>query len=886
MSANGCSTSTGNIANNVFGNKNISGSIILKSKNNSQKRSANTIIKAHDNVAENEGYKMILPSTKGTAEQVLKIDSVTNNLLNLSWGEGGGGGGGGGSTTLAGLTDVSNTTPSDGQALAYNSSASQWQPRSILSSTSIVGLNLLAQANYWVVAGDSSERSHNYTLQQSGSITVSQDSDNYKYFVTDSSTKFYFIDASSNNAAIPQTTQTSSYAFVVDFDNNGSGSGDVNVLQQRNTEQYSDGNYSHQIIFFDRNGTGVKINGNLLYNNHLPGSGAYGGVFSLGTQSTGSRKMYVITVEPNPSNTSQEKTSLYEIQSNGNVQLLGTDTDEDTYTGTPNTENYIILGSGDTNSATRWYGLAAWPRTLSSFEISLLSESLLLQPKSNYASNLSISSTTPSDGQALVYDATSEEWQPGTVGSTLTVQDEGSSLATAATTLNFTGENVTASGTGATKTINITSDTYSQYSLETSQFSLLSGLTFHSGDFSKFFSNSNGNGEFVRFSLSSYPQSFTWTPHSNEVYYPLTKVVMWTRNSSPTNDIEMFPRQFKIYGRPNAGSSTGETEIGNIILSSQPSRSDNLLISSAAVNSVINTNKVVYNQYRIEIYENNSSSFSNRPLIGELRFYRPSSVQQYGNELTNWTENEAGHIIPSENSSYDIGSAEKKVRHLYLSSNSLNIGDVVLSSEGNDIKIGDNKLVKVTSSPNTGQVLVYNSSNQWVPGLPAMPFFELFGLADSKTFNSEDYLTIVDSSGSTDVNMSGTSFGINKYGTDVPTTSDSVELLQDAVYKIDYSISLNYHSDVRFVYLQFKGASSADGTYSTVRTSVVNTYDDITNSLDYSILSGSVLYSTTSTNRFVKFYLKRNSTVKIHSNSDTDTDISSVYNSIIFQRIK
>ena len=146
---------------------------------------------------------------------------------------------------------------------------------------------------------------------------------------------------------------------------------------------------------------------------------------------------------------------------------------------------------------------------------------VIITTKSNYASNLSIFKA-PSDGQALVYDATSEEWQPGTVGSTLTVQDEGSSLATAATTLNFTGENVTASGTGATKTINITSDTYSQYSLETSQFSLLSGLTFDDGDFSNFFSNSNGNGEFIRFSLSSYPQSFTWTPHSNEVYYPLT----------------------------------------------------------------------------------------------------------------------------------------------------------------------------------------------------------------------------------------------------------------------------------------------------------------------------------------------------------------------------
>ena len=41
-------------------------------------------------------------------------------------------------------------------------------------------------------------------------------------------------------------------------------------------------------------------------------------------------------------------------------------------------------------------------------------------------------------------------------GSSLTIQEEGSSLSTAATTLNFVGSGVTASGTGATKTITVT----------------------------------------------------------------------------------------------------------------------------------------------------------------------------------------------------------------------------------------------------------------------------------------------------------------------------------------------------------------------------------------------------------------------------------------------
>jgi hypothetical protein len=52
-------------------------------------------------------------------------------------------------------------------------------------------------------------------------------------------------------------------------------------------------------------------------------------------------------------------------------------------------------------------------------------------------------------------------WYAGQVGgggsSGITIQDEGTPLATLATTLNFVGSGVTASGTGATKTITVTS---------------------------------------------------------------------------------------------------------------------------------------------------------------------------------------------------------------------------------------------------------------------------------------------------------------------------------------------------------------------------------------------------------------------------------------------
>ena len=63
------------------------------------------------------------------------------------------------------------------------------------------------------------------------------------------------------------------------------------------------------------------------------------------------------------------------------------------------------------------------------------------------------------DGKVLSYDhaTTSFKWASSAAGSTLTIQDEGSTLTTDATTLNFVGTGVTASGTGATKTITINS---------------------------------------------------------------------------------------------------------------------------------------------------------------------------------------------------------------------------------------------------------------------------------------------------------------------------------------------------------------------------------------------------------------------------------------------
>ena len=64
-----------------------------------------------------------------------------------------------------------------------------------------------------------------------------------------------------------------------------------------------------------------------------------------------------------------------------------------------------------------------------------------------------LNTSSASSGQILGWNGSDFAWQAD--GGSLTVQDEGSALSTAATTLNFVGAGVTASGTGATKTITI-----------------------------------------------------------------------------------------------------------------------------------------------------------------------------------------------------------------------------------------------------------------------------------------------------------------------------------------------------------------------------------------------------------------------------------------------
>ena len=71
------------------------------------------------------------------------------------------------------------------------------------------------------------------------------------------------------------------------------------------------------------------------------------------------------------------------------------------------------------------------------------------------------------------------------------------------------------------------------------------------------------------------------------------------------------------------------------------------------------------------------------------------------------------HIIPSANAAYDLGSAEYKIRHLFLSDNSLTIGDTVFSEQNIDrsmeIYLNEDAPSSSTDSGKKGDVRVVDN---------------------------------------------------------------------------------------------------------------------------------------------------------------------------------
>jgi len=106
----------------------------------------------------------------------------------------------------------------------------------------------------------------------------------------------------------------------------------------------------------------------------------------------------------------------------------------------------------------------------------------------------------------------------------------------------------------------------------------------------------------------------------------------------------------------------------------------------------------------------------------------PSGIKSAGGEIqcTDTNISVSGHYIPDTNSAYDLGSAEYKIRHLYLSSNSVFIGDNKLSTAADELVFtrADETVVKSclveepapadSSAPGKKGQISVSDDNEWL----------------------------------------------------------------------------------------------------------------------------------------------------------------------------
>jgi len=141
-------------------------------------------------------------------------------------------------------------------------------------------------------------------------------------------------------------------------------------------------------------------------------------------------------------------TGTSSLSGTGTIDLTGAGSkirfDFSGYGSLPTAATYVGMYAYDSTGNRPYYSSGAgWVR--------------VLDENSSVSAHTDVNITGVADGNVLTWSSAQGRFNAAAPsgGSSLTIQEEGSSLSTAATTLNFVGSNITASGTGATKTITV-----------------------------------------------------------------------------------------------------------------------------------------------------------------------------------------------------------------------------------------------------------------------------------------------------------------------------------------------------------------------------------------------------------------------------------------------
>ena len=368
-------------------------------------------------------------------------------------------------TQIEALSNVSPTQAANGQVLVYNSSASEWQPGTVTTGgiqvgggvTTLLGLNDVPGT--YVGEGNQFLR---VKSAEDGIEFVTPSTDN----ITEGSTNLFYTDG--RVATYLSTNSYATQSFV-----------NAAITTKDNTDEITEG--SSNLYFTDARAD-ARI------------------AAATTADLTEGANLYFTNARADARISAASLTALGDVDTvvagdNGKILYYDHSTtsfkwkvDSATPSGYNNTNwddayawgNHASAGYITSVPAQSFASLTGKPTTIGGYGITDLNASInvhlnqsnptagyvLSWNGSDYAwvdnagySNSDVDThlnrSSAATGEILSWDGSDYAWTAPAGGSTLTVQDEGSTLSTAATTLNFVGAGVTASGTGATKTITI-----------------------------------------------------------------------------------------------------------------------------------------------------------------------------------------------------------------------------------------------------------------------------------------------------------------------------------------------------------------------------------------------------------------------------------------------
>ena len=390
-------------------------------------------------------------------------------------------------TQIEALSNVSPTQASNGQVLVYNTSASEWQPGTVTTGgvqigggvTTLLGLNDVPGT--YVGEGGQFLR---VTSAENGIEFVTPSSDN----LSEGSNNLFYTDG--RVATYLSTNSYATQSFV-----------NAAITTKDNTDEITEGSSN---LYFTNARADARI------------------AAASTTDLTEGANLYFTNARADARISAASLTALGNVDTvaagdNGKILYYDHSStsfkwkpDSATPSGYNNTNwddayawgNHASAGYITSVPAQSFASLTGKPTTLGGYGITDLNASINVHlnqsnPTSGYVlswngsdyawvsnagytntdADTHLNTSTATNGQVLSWTGTDYDWVAQSTGSALTVQDEGSSLSTAASTINFVGAGVTASGTGATKTITIAGGSGANQSLNTSDSVTFAGVT-------------------------------------------------------------------------------------------------------------------------------------------------------------------------------------------------------------------------------------------------------------------------------------------------------------------------------------------------------------------------------------------------------------------------